>query len=134
MVGEILKKNRISDIVFFMNGSKKISLKIYNIVTFITRWGLSIFAGLLFLTAFFFESYALNMDTQEVLIRKDNVLIQALAIVTFLAFMLLIKKCTKKHADSFLKIQFYATLIWIFSAGVFYIFFDLRFNLFFIFE
>ncbi|MBR6004498.1 MAG: hypothetical protein IK068_07250 [Lachnospiraceae bacterium] len=118
-----MKKNVISAIVFFMNNSKKLTFKIYDIVTFITRWGLAIFAGLLFLTAFFFEAYALNMDTQEVLIRRDNVLIQGLVILIFIAFMFLLRKCTKKHEDAFLKIQFYVTLAWIFGAGVFFIFF-----------
>jgi len=106
-----------------MNNNTKISLKTYNIVTFITRWGLCIFAGLLFLTAFFYESYALNMDTQEVLIRKDNILAQILVILIFVAFLEVVRKLTKKHADSFLRIQLYATLIWIFAAGVFFIFF-----------
>ncbi len=62
-----------------MNANDKtVANSIYRALTFLVRWGMLIFAGILFFSAFFFESFASDMEAQTVLFRRENILVQIL--------------------------------------------------------
>ena len=79
---------------------------------------------LLFICGFFFTCYAQDMNTQQVLTRMDNILINLLGILLLTGLMYLIYRLVMKSPAKGKKILLYITMIWYFLAGIVLIIFS----------
>lgn len=87
-------------------------------------WLSVLFAGFLFASALLWDAYSLNMDTQEVLYKRDGQLwtlyvLAAVAVLTIVCMLI-----RKKAGDKLLPLHLAFTLVWIMGFGGLVIYFS----------
>ncbi len=92
--------------------------KLYRLMELGIGWLGLVLTGVLFLSGFLGTAYVMDMDSQKVLFRWDNVLINLLMVFLVIAVVILSFRVVKKGTIR-KKVLLYGALIWYFVAGVF---------------